>query len=341
MLTGPKNGARVPQPRGRGHTARDSFETVTASGQAGAAIICMEIRLSRESDVPLRQQLAEQIIFLISVGKLRPGEHLPSVRELARRLKIHHNTVSGAYQDLVRRTWVARQRGSRLVVGSSAILQGSATRNGVDEFINAAIRRAREEGYTLQQLRERVRERLLSQPPDHILVIERDAGLREIMRQEIRQALGWPVQACSREELAKVPGLTIRAQVATPEYAIDDIELLVPKDRPAVSITFSGADEHVELIRTLREPSVIGVVSVSEALLRTARGMLAPALGQRHTFREFLLSRKGKADLRAIDVAFCDSLAMSLVAGRRKVHYQLIQPQCLEYLAAVVEPQPL
>ena len=78
----------------------------------------MEIRLSRESEVPLRRQLAEQIVFLIGVGKLRPGQQLPSVRELARRLKIHHNTVSGAYQALVRRTWLVRQRGSRLVVGS-------------------------------------------------------------------------------------------------------------------------------------------------------------------------------------------------------------------------------
>jgi DNA-binding transcriptional regulator YhcF (GntR family) len=298
----------------------------------------MEIRLSRESDFPLRRQLAEQIIFLISVGKLRSGQLLPSVRGLARRLKIHHNTVSEAYQDLVRRTWVARQRGSRLVVGSSAIPSGSTASKGVDEFINAAIRRAREEGYTLQQLRECVRERLLSQAPDHVLVIERDPGLREIMRQEIRQALGWPVQTCSREELAKVPGLAIRAQVATPEYAIDDIEPLVPKDRPAVSITFSGADGHVELIRTLREPSVIGVVSVSEALLRTARGLLAPALGERHTFREFLLSRKGKADLRAVDVAFCDSLAMPVVRCRRKIHYRLIAPGCLEDLVATFEP---
>jgi hypothetical protein len=262
------------------------------------------------------------------------------VRELARRLKIHHNTVSEAYQALVRRTWLVRQRGSRLVVGSRELRSASSSGDGLDEVINAAMRRAREEGYTLKQLRERVKKRLLAQRPDHVLVVEREPGFREIMRQEIRQALGWPAQTCSPEDLATLPGLVDRAQVATPEYNIDDVEPLVPKDRPPVWLTFSNADELLGAIHSLREPSVIAMVSVSEALLRTARGLLAPAVGRRHSYQEFLVSRKGKIDLRAIDVAFCDSLALSLVAGTRKIHYKLLQPQCLEYLATTVGPLP-
>jgi len=302
----------------------------------------MEIRLSRESEVPLRRQLAEQIVFLIGVGKLRPGQQLPSVRELARRLKIHHNTVSEAYQALVRRTWLVRQRGSRLVVGSRELRRTSSTGDGagdgLDEVINAAMRRAREEGYSLKQLRERVKKRLVAQRPDHILLIDREPGFREIMRQEIREALGWPVQTCSQEDLAKTPGLAERAQVATPEYNIDEVEPLLPRDRPAVLLTFSTADEPLGAIHKLREPSVIAMVTVSEALLRTASGLLAPAVGRRHSYREFLLSRRGKLDLRGVDVAICDSLAMSVAAGTHKVHYRLLDLQCLEYLATAVGP---
>src|SRR5260370_38281676 len=87
----------------------------------------MEIQLSRESEVPLRRQLAEQIVFLIGGGKLRAGQRLPSVRELARRLKIHHNTVSEAYQPLVRRTSLLRQRASGLVVGPGELRRPSST----------------------------------------------------------------------------------------------------------------------------------------------------------------------------------------------------------------------
>jgi DNA-binding transcriptional regulator YhcF (GntR family) len=296
----------------------------------------MDIRLSRESEIPLRRQLAEQIVFLIGVGKLRPGQQLPSVRELARRLKIHHNTVSEAYQALVRRTWLVRQRGSRLVVGSRELPRGSSAGDGLDEVINAAMRRAREEGYTLKQLRERVKKRLVAQRPDHILVVDREPGFREIMRQEIRQSLGWPVQTCSQEELAAARGVAYNAQVATPEYNVEEVEPLLAKDRPAVFLTFSTADEPLNAIRSLREPSVVAMVTISEALLRTASGLLAPAVGRRHSYREFLLSRRGKVDLRGVDVAICDSVAMSIATGTHKVHYRLLQPQCLEYLATAV-----
>jgi GntR family transcriptional regulator len=73
----------------------------------------MEIHIDGSNDVPIRRQLTEQIMFLIANQRLRDGELLPSVRELARRLKVHHNTVSEAYQDLVQRKWLERRRGSR------------------------------------------------------------------------------------------------------------------------------------------------------------------------------------------------------------------------------------
>ena len=41
----------------------------------------MEIRISRESEAPLHQQLAEHFVYLIATGQLKAGEALPSVRE--------------------------------------------------------------------------------------------------------------------------------------------------------------------------------------------------------------------------------------------------------------------
>ena len=296
----------------------------------------MEIHLSKDSEVPLRQQLTEQIVFWIATGKLRAGQQLPSVRALARRLKIHHNTVSEAYQDLVRHTWVTRQRGSRHVVGFQEDGPDAGADKNLDDFINGAIRSAREKGYSLQALRDRVYRRLLAQPADHVLVVEEDAALREIMRVEIQQALGWRVEGCSRNELKSAPELAIGAQVTTPHYAMAEVEPLVPKRRPAVSIAFSGADQYVEMVRGLRDPSVISVVSVSEILLKTARGLLAPALGRRHELRELLVVTGDQPDLRAADIAFCDSLVVSGVRCPRKVQYHLVASDCVRYLASTL-----
>ena len=222
------------------------------------------------------------------------------------------------------------------MVGFQEDGQEAGADKNLDDFINGAIRSAREKGYSLQALRDRVYRRLLAQPADHVLVVEADAALREIMRVEIHQALGWRVEACSRNELKSAPELAIGAQVAAPHYAMAEVEPLVPKRRPAVSITFSGADEYVEMVRGLRDPSVISVVSVSEILLKTARGLLAPALGRRHELRELLVVTGEQPDLRAADIAFCDSLVFGGVRCPRKVQYHLVESECLRYLASTL-----
>jgi DNA-binding transcriptional regulator YhcF (GntR family) len=289
----------------------------------------MDIRISKESEVPLRQQLAEQIVFHIATGKLQPGQTLPSVRELARRLKIHHNTVSEAYQDLIRRMWLVGRRGSRVTVRALEEGVHPRTASGLDDLIKTLIRVAREQGYSLQSLRERVREILLGQPPDHILVVEADAGLRRLLREEIRAAINWPVEACSRVELAANPGLGIGALAVAAQYAIPDVNPLLPKDRPAIPLEFSAADEQVEMIRQRREPSVMAVVSVSEGFLQTAYRVLATAAGSRHVLQQFLLPLPNTKALAAVDVVFADSIAVKEVKHRGVVPYRLIAPDSL------------
>lgn len=293
----------------------------------------MELRISKSSEIPIRQQLAEQIVFLIATEKLKPGQALPSVRELARRLGIHHNTVSQAYQDLVSRTWLVRRRGRRLTVRGTEERARPAHAEDLDDLINATLRLARQRGYSLQALRDRVRERLLAQPPDHILVVEEEPGLRRLLQEEIRQAVGWPIEACSREDLAAHRSLAIGALVVAPQYAIPDVDPLLPKNRPATPIAFSAADEQVSLVRELREPSVIAVVSVSQVFLETARGLLAPAVGRHHVLSEFRLPLESPRFLRGADVVFCDSIALSQVKSPKCVPYRLVAADSLQYLS--------
>jgi DNA-binding transcriptional regulator YhcF (GntR family) len=62
----------------------------------------MRLWLAKNSEVPLREQLATQIVLGITSGDLKSGERLPNTRELARRFSIHSNTVSAAYRELAR-----------------------------------------------------------------------------------------------------------------------------------------------------------------------------------------------------------------------------------------------
>jgi GntR family transcriptional regulator len=316
-----------------------AFVVSAISKRSKIAFILMRISISKSSDVPLRQQLAEQIVFLITTGELRVGQQLPSVRALARRIKVHHNTISEAYQDLVRRKWLTRRRGMRLVVGQRAG-SGQKSPANLDELINESIRRAKQMGYSLKLLTDRVRERLLAEPPDHILVVEQEDGLREIIRQEVCEKLNWPIATCSAEQFVKEPALAIGAQVLAPNHTIEELGSLISQNRPGVPISYSGADEHINLIRDLKNPSIVAAVSVSESVLKTARSLFAPVIRRKHTFRAVLWSHKGRIDLRGVDLAFCDSVAISAVNCRHKVHYQLLGADCLEHLATTVEIPP-
>ena len=293
----------------------------------------MQIELSKKSDVPLPQQLAEQVVFLIATGQLQAGDELPSVRALARQSKVHHNTVSEAYQDLVRRGWLKRRRGSRLVVGTGSGAPLVKPQD-LDELINESIQRARDMGYTLQALRQRVRERLLAQPPDHLLVVEQEPGLRQIMLAEVRERLGWRAECCSFEEFTKEPGLAIGAQVLIANHLVENLKPLVSIRRPAIGLVYSLAGEQADQIRKLQDPSIVAVVSVSKSLLKTARSLLAPELGDSHTLKEVLVTRDIPVRLGAADLVFCDSVTDSIVRSRRKFRYQLIASDCLEHIAA-------
>lgn len=293
----------------------------------------MDIRIDNSSDVPIWRQLTEQIIFLIAIERLRGGEPLPSVRELARRLKIHHNTVSEAYQDLVRRKWLDRRRGSRLTVISRKEPEGPSS---LDDLINQTIATARENGYSLQQLRERVRQRLLAEPPDHILLVEQDEGLRRLIQAELSAELDWPVRACSREELERSPGLAVGALGATAHHAMRQVSALFPKDRPVVALRYAPADTHLQTIRTLPLPSVIAVVSISAVFLEVARGLLAPALGKRHQLREILLTEETAEAARGAELVFCDSIARKHLRLKKVIPYGLVQPESIIDVSAVM-----
>jgi DNA-binding transcriptional regulator YhcF (GntR family) len=297
----------------------------------------MDIRIDKKSEIPIRRQLAEHIIYSIATEALKPGQALPSVRELARRLKIHHNTVSQAYKDLVSRTWLVGRRGSRVVVrplGKS----GERTKGvDLDDLINATIRVAREQGYSLQALRERVKTRLLAEPPDHVLVVEDERGLRRLLQEEIQAALGQPTEGCSRAELAAHPELAIGALAVAGHYVIDQVDSLVPKSIPAIPLAFSAADEHLNMLRKVAQPSVIAVVSVSAAFLQTARGLLAPALGRRHVMRDFAFPLQDPKAVQAADIVFADSVARSRVKHSKLYQYRLIAPSSLEYVSSAMK----
>ncbi len=76
----------------------------------------MFLKLDFNSEVPIYQQLRNQIVLGIGAGQLAPGERLPTIRTLAEEAGINMMTVSKAYQLLRQEGYITTDRRSGAVV---------------------------------------------------------------------------------------------------------------------------------------------------------------------------------------------------------------------------------
>lgn len=60
----------------------------------------MQIHIANNDGVAIYLQIVNQIKYLVAAGRLKPGEELPPIRVLAKKLLINPNTVARAYREL-------------------------------------------------------------------------------------------------------------------------------------------------------------------------------------------------------------------------------------------------
>src|SRR4026207_2551740 len=108
----------------------------------------MRIWISKNSEVPIREQLVTQIVLGIVSNDLKIAERLPSTRDLARRYDVHANTVSAAYRELARRGWVEFRKGSGVYVRpqNDEKLEGQLA---LDQIVARFLKTTRAQGYSL------------------------------------------------------------------------------------------------------------------------------------------------------------------------------------------------
>ena len=114
----------------------------------------MRFRVRPESDQPIYEQIAAQVIYAVAEGALAPGELIPSVRELAEQLLVNPNTVARAYQELERQGVVEARRGRGMEVTAAAPAACAKKRIAFAETrIQAALDEALGSGMDIDQVR--------------------------------------------------------------------------------------------------------------------------------------------------------------------------------------------
>jgi GntR family transcriptional regulator len=104
----------------------------------------MQLRIEPSSGIPITRQIADQIRAQCACGALRPGDQLPSVREMARELAINQNTILRVYERLTADGLLERRHGAGTYVSQDAPGgQLRAQRAALRDECRRLVRRAR------------------------------------------------------------------------------------------------------------------------------------------------------------------------------------------------------
>lgn len=135
------------------------------------------MQIDLRSGVPAYLQIIQQIQGMILRGELRPGDQLPTVRQLAAELSINFNTIARAYRLLDQSGFITTQHGRGTFVleepGSSEASQ-TQTRAGLLADLTAGfLAEAARLGSTPQEVLEAVKSHVLDPMADEGIQIDK------------------------------------------------------------------------------------------------------------------------------------------------------------------------
>ena len=295
----------------------------------------MRIWLSRSSEVPLREQLQAQIILGIVSNDLQAGQRLPSTRELARRYKIHSNTVSAAYRSLSKNGWVQFRKGSGVYVRTQA---GEQSGDGeLDQLISVLLKTARDKGFSLGEIQARLGHWLALQPPDHFLLVEPNPELRRILLAEIEEATGLKASGvgfdeCNADVLAGAAPLTLYSHAA-------DVRAALPHNADLITLRSRSVPESMQGEKPPPPGALIAIVSRWPEFLRWSQTILVAAGVDPDALSLCDARTPGwKKGLRSATFVITDSLIVGqLPTGVTARVFRIISDSSLAELRAYVE----
>jgi len=116
----------------------------------------MELRIDPDSAVPIYLQIVHSVKHQVATGRLKPGEQLPTVREMATNLRVNPNTVARAYDQLDGDNVITTQQGRGTYVRErpdNAHLS-RVRQEQLKALMDGVIGKAMSTGYTIEEIRD-------------------------------------------------------------------------------------------------------------------------------------------------------------------------------------------
>jgi GntR family transcriptional regulator len=192
--------------------------------------------LDPRAPTPLSNQLADRLRFLIATGHFRPGDRLPSTRDLGKRLKVSFHTVRKGYGILADEGRITSRPGAGYVVapGEAPVLSERLERGA--EIVHDAVQRLVGLGFSEDEIAHIVDEQLA--------YIEIDVGRPKL------------VFAAPYRELAEAGAAQVRS--AANEYA-QPVLLHELENHPDSDVVAVPHGMYQQTAQALPQAQVVGV----------------------------------------------------------------------------------
>ena len=282
----------------------------------------MQIWFARAGEVPLRDQLATQLLLAIVSGELSPGKRLPSTRALARVFKLNANTVSAAYKQLEDLGLVESVRGSGVYVRAQH--HQDIQRDALNALVVPFLRASQAAGFSRQEIKDRV-DYWLAMRPKQFVFVHPDGDLRALVKLELQRKLSWPVEGCRPESATIAPYLNDSIFLTVPSKELL-VRTLLPETADVVTVEIRPVSNALSKYLPIPPDALVVVASVWPQFLRTARTVLIAAGCNGDSVVSLDARQRGwQRKIDAASVVVCDVIASEHVpSGVYKVVFALM-----------------
>jgi GntR family transcriptional regulator len=116
-------------------------------------------QLNVHSGVPVYRQLIDQVQGALAAGRIKAGDQLPTIRQVAVDLAINPNTVTRAYREMEIRGLLETQQGTGTFIAEQPVATDSLARTRqMQQFAAEVIARAGANGFSLTELMDALKE---------------------------------------------------------------------------------------------------------------------------------------------------------------------------------------
>lgn len=293
----------------------------------------MKIWLSKNSEVPVREQIVTQIMLGIVSGDLPVGKRLPSTKEISNRFSVHSNTVSTAYRKLAEQGWLEFRKGSGFYVRE---VEGEKTGANLqfEKLISEFFQNAYKLGFSNDEIRHRFNKRFDIRVTEKMLVVESDRALREILIEEIAAVTDFSINGISFEEFERIH-LNCDAVIVAMRDEKPKLEKLLSSGKIIIYLNARSVPDSMRGKKRPSDNDLIAVISGWEKFLFWSKTMLlAVQIEPESLILRATNQENWQLGLKSASMIICDALtAKSFPNDERVRKFQIISDSSLEELA--------